>query len=125
MAVLAERAVTYARAQQVKRSGLLAEVEDGSRVDAPLVTAHDALLEDHSLILEGRTIDADVRVGRAKRPRGAGSRSQRLAAQLKSLPLPPDRCIVEVVGGLGREVPMQIQGEVWLYEAESVGKVSG
>ena len=46
MAALAERALAYARAQQVDRSGLLAEVKAWYIVDSTTVTVRDALREE-------------------------------------------------------------------------------
>jgi putative transposase len=46
MAALAERALAYARAQQVDLSGILAEVKDWYIVDATAVTVRDALREE-------------------------------------------------------------------------------
>jgi hypothetical protein len=46
MAALAERALAYARAQEVDRPGALSGVKDWSSVDATTVRVRDALIED-------------------------------------------------------------------------------
>jgi hypothetical protein len=46
MAALADRALAYARAQQVDLSGILGEVKDWSIVDSTTITVRDALRDE-------------------------------------------------------------------------------
>jgi hypothetical protein len=71
MAALADRTLAYARTQQADLSGIL-KVDYIARGQVTWEffpgTDLEAVLDGHILVLDGRAIDADVRVGNSKHP---------------------------------------------------------